>query len=325
MTERPPFQTISSRPPADGRVDVLVVTGISGAGKTSALHALEDIGYEAVDNLPLSLLPQLALPQEPTLGGAEFRRPLAIGIDIRTRDFGAEGLDQVVRQLAADGRIRCRVLFLDCDDAELRRRFAETRRRHPLATDRPVSDGIALERRLLCATRDRADLVLDTSDLPSRELKAMLATHFGQGPGERLSVFVVSFGFRHGLPREADLVFDVRFLRNPHYVPELRDFTGRDREVADFVSADPDFDGFLSGLKNLLLPLLPRYRAEGKSYLTLAIGCTGGKHRSVYVSERLVHWLQEQGETVHLRHRDMARVRALPEVSADKVPPVRAS
>ncbi|MGB0681755.1 MAG: RNase adapter RapZ [Magnetovibrionaceae bacterium] len=287
---------------------VLLVTGISGAGKSTALNALEDLGYEAVDNLPLGLVPQLALPAREAGAPVDdlvFQKPLAIGIDIRTRDFGSEEFSRITERLVLDERINCRVLFLECDDAELSRRFAETRRRHPLATDRPISDGIALERRLMAPIREQADLVLDTSDLPGRDLKAILSARFGDGPGERLSLFVVSFGFRNGLPREADLVFDVRFLKNPHYDPDLRPKTGRDAEVAAFIDRDPDFAGFLERLQGLIGPLLPRYRAEGKSYLTLAIGCTGGKHRSVYTAERLVQWLQEQGVSVHLRHRDL--------------------
>ena len=284
---------------------LLLVTGLSGAGKTSALKALEDIGYEAVDNLPLSLLQALVFPNQRSLDVDAFQRPLAIGVDIRTRDFGVDLLLREISQLTAAREVDAKVLFLDCEDDELGRRYIETRRRHPLAHDRPVRDGIAHERRLMGGIRDRADLVIDTTRLNQRDLKRILEGHFGLGDTSGLSVFVTSFGFRRGLPREADLVFDVRFLKNPYYDPALRPMTGRDGAVADYVRSDPDLEGFFGSLCRLLQPLLPRYVAEGKSYLTLAIGCTGGQHRSVFIAERLAKWLKDQGEQVHLHHRDI--------------------
>jgi UPF0042 nucleotide-binding protein len=275
---------------------VVLVTGMSGAGRTTALKALEDMGYEALDNVPLSLLERLVTP---------LPRPMAIGVDIRTRDFGAEAVLRGVDHLGAEGRVKVRVLFLDCDDDELRRRYAETRHRHPLAQDRPVSDGIARERTAIRPLRDRADVVLDTTGLGPGDLKRILAGHFGKAAGRELTVFVTSFGFKRGIPREADLVFDVRFLVNPHYDPDLRPLTGRDAAVADYVARDPDFERFFDGLTGLLLPLLPRYAAEGKSYLTIAVGCTGGRHRSVFVAERLAQRLESEGQPVQLRHRDL--------------------
>ncbi|MEO5336585.1 MAG: RNase adapter RapZ [Magnetospirillum sp. WYHS-4] len=275
---------------------VVLVTGMSGAGRTSALKAFEDLGFEALDNLPLSLLERLVTP---------LPRPLAIGVDIRTRDFGIESFVRGIGHLAADGQVKVQVLFLDCDDEELRRRYAETRHRHPLAGDRPVEDGIARERAAISPLRDRADLVIDTTGLAPGDLKRILAGHFGQGGPRGLAVFVTSFGFKRGLPREADLVFDVRFLANPHYDPALRPLTGQDSKVAEFVARDPDFQRFFDGLTALLLPLLPRYAAEGKSYLTIAVGCTGGRHRSVFVAERLAAWMRDRGQPVQLRHRDL--------------------
>lgn len=294
-------------PPRDSArpLGVLLVTGMSGAGKTSALKALEDLGYEAVDNLPLSLLGNLVLPSQRTLDVHEFRQPLAIGVDIRTRDFAAETFTRELDRLRAVDDIAVRVLFLDCDDEELARRYAETRHRHPLAGDRPLRDGIAHERRLLAAMRDCSDIVIDTSRLPLGDLKRLLEGHFGLGGTSALSVFVTSFAFRRGVPREADLVFDVRFLANPHYDPALRPLTGRDAQVADFIAGDTDFDGFFGNLCRLLGPLLPRYAAEGKSYLTIAVGCTGGRHRSVFVAERLAKWLKGQGIGIRLSHRDL--------------------
>lgn len=288
-----------------GHLRVLLVTGMSGAGKTSALKALEDLGYEAVDNVPLSLLGSLIFPGQRRLEIREFQQPLAIGVDIRTRDFGAKAFSRELDRLKDEGSVKVQVLFLDCDDETLRRRYAETRHRHPLAHDRPVGDGIAHERRLMVPIRDRADLAVDTSETSLGDLKRILEGHFRVADRQSLAVFVTSFSFRHGIPREADLVFDVRFLANPHYDPALRPLTGKDAEVGAFVSADRGFDGFFNSLCDLLAPLLPRYAEEGKSYLTIAVGCTGGRHRSVFVAERLSSWLEKRGLRIHLFHREL--------------------
>ena len=283
----------------DIAIPVVIVTGMSGAGRSTALKALEDLGYEAVDNLPLSLLSSLLTPG--TGGG----RPLAIGVDARTRDFGAapflEELDGLIRMEA----FRVRLLFLDCDSEVLQRRFSETRRRHPVTPDRRVTDGIAHERALLAPLRDRADEVIDTTDMTIGELKRLLDSNHALERAPGLAVFVTSFAYRHGLPHEADLVFDVRFLQNPHYVDELRPQSGLDKPVGDFIEQDPDLEEYFRHLTQLLEPLLPRFDAEGKSYLTIAVGCTGGKHRSVYTAERLGAWLAEKGERVSVNHRDL--------------------
>lgn len=284
-------------PDASGRV--VIVTGLSGAGKTSALKVLEDLGYEAVDNLPVSLLSSLVRP------GEGIGRPLAVGIDIRTRDFGVEPIGVALDALGAERGLDVRVLFLDCDDDVLRRRFTETRRRHPLAADRPLIDGIRHERTLVSPLKRRADVVFDTSALAPGEFKRVLGGHFGLAADQGVMVFVTSFAYRNGLPREADLVFDVRFLSNPHYVADLKPLTGRDAGVAEYVAADGAFPAFFRSMTDLLAPLLPRFSAEGKSYLTIAVGCTGGRHRSVFVSERLAAWLKEQGVRVELRHREL--------------------
>lgn len=284
---------------SDTAIPVVIVTGMSGAGRSTALKALEDLGYEAVDNLPLSLLSSLLTPG--TGGG----RPLAIGVDARTRDFGAapflEELDGLIRMEA----FRVRLLFLDCDSEVLQRRFSETRRRHPVTPDRRVTDGIAHERTLLAPLRDRADEVIDTTDMAIGELKRLLDSNYALERAPGLAVFVTSFAYRHGLPHEADLVFDVRFLQNPHYVDTLRAQSGLDKPVGDFIEQDPDLEGYFRHLTDLLEPLLPRFSAEGKSYLTIAVGCTGGKHRSVYTAERLGTWLKEKGERVSVNHRDL--------------------
>jgi UPF0042 nucleotide-binding protein len=279
---------------------VVLVTGMSGAGRSTALKALEDLGYEAVDNLPLSLLASLVEPR----GAAA--RPLAIGVDIRTRDFGVEIFIEALDRLLARGELVVRTLFLDCDDEVLRRRYSETRRRHPLAEDRPVPDGIRLERRLLERLRARADAVIDTSDKTLWDLKNQMSERFGLVDRAALSINVTSFSYRQGLPREADLVLDARFLANPHYEDSLRPLSGEDREIGAYIDADPDFASFLDAVTALLAILLPRYESEGKSYLTIAVGCTGGRHRSVYVARRLVEWLENQGRRVHLHHRDLA-------------------
>lgn len=282
------------------RQRVLLITGMSGAGKTAALKALEDVGYEAVDNLPLSLLASLV--QSP---GASTGRPLAIGVDIRTRDFGVEPFLHELDELIAHSELDVRLLFLDCDDEILRRRYTETRRRHPLALDRPVSDGIAHERRLVSPLRDRADQVIDTSSLVAADLRRVLHGKFALAASPELAIFVVSFSYRHGLPREADLVFDVRFLHNPHYVDALRPLTGRDKAVADYITRDAGWQPFFESVTNMLKPLIPRFSQEGKSYLTIGVGCTGGRHRSVFAAEAIAEWLRNQGLRVGLAHRDV--------------------
>ncbi|UTW51958.1 RNase adapter RapZ [bacterium SCSIO 12827] len=284
--------------PPTGKLPLVLVTGVSGAGKSSALKALEDMGFEAVDNLPLSLMGRLVAP------GA-FPHPIAAGVDIRTREFGAEAFLEQVAELRARADVDVKVLFMDCDDQVLTRRYAETRRRHPLAIDRPVADGIRQERTLLAPVREQADVVMDTSDMSLGAQKAAMEDHFAVQSDPGLPVFVVSFSYKNGVPRDADLVFDVRFLKNPHYDLDLRPLTGLDEKVGLHVAGDPGFDEFFSHLTALLGPLLPRYAAEGKSYLTIAIGCTGGRHRSVYVAERLGAWLDSQGEKARVRHRDL--------------------
>jgi len=279
---------------------VLLVTGMSGAGRSTALKTLEDMGYEAFDNLPLSLIPALI---ESIAADASA---IAVGADLRTRGFAIESMLEPLDAVVGRTGRELKVLFIDCDDEPLQRRYTESRRPHPLAGDRPVTDGIRLERRVVSALRDRADLVIDTSDLSAAELKRLLTGQFSLAAGG-LRIFVTSFAYRHGIPRDADLIFDVRFLDNPHYVPELRQLTGRDPAVAAHIEQDPDLAPFLVGFWRLLEPLLPRYEQEGKTYLTIAIGCTGGRHRSVYVAERLAAQLGAAGLRVELAHRDLVQ------------------
>jgi RNase adapter protein RapZ len=280
---------------------VVVVTGMSGAGLSTALKCLEDLGYEAVDNLPMNMVD--ALVEQGDLAS----RPVAITVDARTRHFSSDALTTHIHTLASRSDLAVRLVFLECADEILQRRYTETRRRHPLAVDRPVADGILRERTLLAPLKERADVTIDTSLLSIHDLRRILAGHFKLSAEPTLHVFVTSFSFRQGVPREADLVFDVRFLTNPHYDPRLRPMTGLDEPVAARVAEDPDYEDFFRHLTSLLQPLLPRYNQEGKSYLTIAVGCTGGRHRSVFVAETLARWLGGQGYKVGLTHRDLDR------------------
>lgn len=281
-------------------MDDVLVTGMSGAGRTTCLKVLEDFGFEAVDNLPVNLLARVLRPD-----GAGPDR-LAVGVDSRTRGFRADLLLQALGELGAAGGKAPFLLYLECDDEVLRRRFSETRRRHPLGEIPAVADALAAERELMAPLKLAADLVVDTSELALPDLRRLLSARFAtKAPG--LALAVVSFAYRHGLPREADLVFDLRFLRNPHYDPALRPLTGRDAEVGAHIRADADFAGFVERLQAFLEPLLPRYRHEGKSYLTIAFGCTGGRHRSVYLAELTGDWLRGRGWNATTLHRDLAR------------------
>jgi UPF0042 nucleotide-binding protein len=289
--------SVAARTPPPARV--LLVTGMSGAGRSTALKILEDLGYESFDNFPAALVP--ALIESAAADGPA----IAVGADARTRGFTAAAtmLDGLAEMVSRTGR-ELRVLFIDCDDDRLERRYIETRRPHPLAGDRPIMDGIRRERQMLAALRDRADLVIDTSALNAVQLKRLLAGHFGLGGGG-VRIFVTSFAFRHGLPREADLVFDVRFLENPHYVETLRGLTGADRAVGVHIEKDAEFGRFFERLWLLLEPLLPLYESSGRTYLTIAFGCTGGRHRSVYAAERLAQRLLAAGWRTELAHRDL--------------------
>ncbi|MGF1592361.1 MAG: RNase adapter RapZ [Kiloniellaceae bacterium] len=292
--------TPERRTPGQEPTRLVLVTGMSGAGRSSALRVLEDEGYEAIDNLPLSLLTAV-------VNEVGLKRPIAVGVDIRTRDFAVGPVLEQIDRLAANPRFAITLLFIDCDDEVLGRRFTETRRRHPLAQGRPVADGIAAERRLVAPLRARADLMIDSSHLTPSDLRQQLLGRLGLEGTPGMSIFVTSFSFRQGLPREADLVFDVRFLANPHYDPALKPLSGQDAEVAAYVAGDPGYAPFFDQLTAMLAGLLPRYEREGKSYLTIAVGCTGGRHRSVFVAERLAGWLGAGGRPVHLAHRDIAR------------------
>lgn len=296
------------------RMRLLLVTGMSGAGKSSALRVLEDLGYEAVDNLPLSLLGNLLnVPEE--RDGLLPTRPLALGIDTRTRAFSAQEVVEQLKALRVNQRYEVRLVYFDCGGEELVRRFSETRRRHPMAQDRPVQDGIARERELLEPLRRFADHLFDTTDFTVHQLKSMLTDVFALERKAGLTVTVMSFGFARGIPRDADLVFDMRFVRNPHWVDGLRDFTGRDEAVGAYIREDPAFAPAFDRIVGLVQELLPNYQREGKSYLTIAFGCTGGKHRSVYSAEQMTEILAASGWQPNLVHRDLSRQASVSEPS----------
>lgn len=278
---------------------LLMVTGYSGAGMSSSLKHLEDLGYEVFDNFPLTLIDAL-------LEDSDENKALAIGIDSRSRGFDPEALLFRTRDLPA------MLLFMSADESVLQNRFTETRRRHPLAKDRPVSAGIAKEQEWLKPLRDNADVMIDTSDLSVHDLRRVLEGHFGAGQDAGMTVTLLSFGFKKGLPREADIVMDVRFLKNPHWVDHLRPLTGCDQAVGDYIESDEMTKPFLNDFKKLAGPLIPRYRQEGKSYLTIALGCTGGRHRSVYMAEKFKPWLENEGVNVNVIHRDLTDQAANP-------------
>nr|WP_281393018.1 RNase adapter RapZ [Sphingomonas xinjiangensis] len=283
----------------------MLVTGMSGAGKSTVLRTLEDLGWEVVDNLPLLLLDRL-LDTAPAAGSqGDDDRPLAIGIGTQTRGFNAESIVRRIKKLQEDHGHHVGTLYLECSGSELERRYSETRRRHPLAQDRPASDGIARERELLIPLRRWSNRLIDTTNLSSNELAHQIRTTFsGDGLGKTV-LTIASFGFARGLPRDADLVFDMRFLRNPHWEPLLRPGTGKDADVSAYIVEDPAYAPAMAQIEALLLLLLPRYEAEGKSYVTVAFGCTGGRHRSVHVAERMARRLREEGFSLTVTHRDL--------------------
>ena len=278
-------------------LDLVLVTGPSGAGRTTAVHVLEDAGREVIDNLPLSMLKRLVDVTD---------RPLALVIDVRNRDFSIDAFLSLIDGLRVDPGVLLRVLYLDCIAERLVTRFSETRRRHPLAPAEDAESGIFRELELMAPLRDAADVVIDTSRFTVHDLKDEVLQWFGQD-GRNLTVSVQSFSYKRGLPRGLDMAFDVRFLANPHWVPRLREGTGRDEAVRDHVTADPNFAGFYEKVSSLLVSLLPAYCDEGRSHLAIGFGCTGGRHRSVAIAELLCTTLAEAGWQVSSRHRELDR------------------
>lgn len=289
--------------PRPGAERFIVLTGMSGAGKSQAIRALEDLGYFCVDNLPIALIPTLAeLSQR---AGSEIPR-VAIVVDVREGAFLSR-FPKVLRSLRAKRHLSPALIYLEASDEALVRRFSETRRPHPLAHDRPVLDGIREERERLEPIRQLADQIVDTSNLTVHELRnVFMAWSRGRAAARGLLVTFLSFGFKHGVPAESDLVFDVRFLPNPHFVPELRAKTGKDRLVVQYMEEHDSTREFVAKLEDFLRFVVPHYVAEGKSYLTVAIGCTGGRHRSVMIAEALRRTLADlEGIRLRVRHRDI--------------------
>jgi RNase adapter protein RapZ len=281
----------------------VIITGLSGAGKSYAIKCLEDLGYFCVDNLPTTLIPTFA---ELCLGSQREIRKIALGVDVREGEYLVHLLE-ILQELRSRGHSP-EVLFLEAADEVLVRRYHETRRRHPMAGDGSVLDGIQAERKALAHLREGADRILDTSGLTVHQLRQRLVELYGtDARRDELTVSLVSFGFKHGIPYDADLVFDVRFLPNPHFVDGLRALDGRDGPVADYVFAPPESRELMDRLRDLIRFLLPLYRREGKAYLTVAVGCTGGRHRSVALVEALREDLERQGLTPLIRHRDLGR------------------
>jgi UPF0042 nucleotide-binding protein len=278
---------------------VVIVTGMSGAGRTTVINALEDLGFEALNNFPLALIDRLIQPAEDT------PRPIAIGVETRTRGFSTRALARTVDRLRRRQGTGALLVFLDCSDESLLARFSQTRRRHPLAPEEDPATGIARERDVLAEVRARADIVLDTSGMTPHALKAEIESRFSRQLTVDLAVSVQSFSYKRGAPQEADMVLDCRFLRNPYWQAELRTLDGRDARIQGFVQGDSLFGAFFEKLCEMLLMLLPAYKAEGKAYFCVAFGCTGGRHRSVTVSEMVAARLRAEGWPVALRHREL--------------------
>jgi RNase adapter protein RapZ len=285
--------------PSDARGDLVIITGMSGSGKASVLKAFEDLGYYCVDNLPVGLIPRFA---ELVGQSSEIERT-ALVVDVR-EGTQLESLPSIIKSVKR--MLPTRMIFLEASDSVLLRRFSETRRPHPLGIHAPVKSSLTAERRQLKKIRALADMVIDTSKFNVHELRSHIIERFQKQKksGKNILVSCVSFGFKHGVPDDADLVFDVRFLPNPHFVPEFRELTGRDKKVAKYIRSFPQTKEFISRISDLLVYLLPHYIREGKSYLTIAFGCTGGQHRSVMISEDVAKHLRKPGYRVKVVHRD---------------------
>ena len=279
---------------------VVIVTGPSGAGRSTAISALEDMDYEGIDNIPLSLIPRL-------LSGPPMGRPLALGIDARNRDFSPQAVLDVIDTIADQDGFNVECLYLDCQPEVLLRRFSETRRRHPLAPSGSPEQGIAKEIVLLEPLRARADFLIETSQLSPHDLREELRSRLHRERGGELAISVQSFSFKRGMPRGLDMAFDVRFLRNPHWDPDLRPLNGQDAPVGAYISQDPLLAPFQDKLSDFITFLLPGFAKEGKSHLSIGIGCTGGQHRSVFVTEFLAKMLADTGWQVSTRHRELTR------------------
>lgn len=315
MSTAPPASP-ATLPDAAAPQRLLLVTGLAGAGKSTVLASLEDLGWETIDNLPVRLLKRLMTLESGERAPGDQRGPLAIGFDTRTRGFVPADIIALAKELAERRDLVVSFMFMDCAGHELERRYNETRRRHPMAQDRPVHEGIAAERELLEPLRRWAEMVIDTTALSAKELQDQVRAMFtmampgaAENSGEPgalpLTLTISSFGFARGMPPLADLVFDMRFVSNPHWVNELRPLTGRDQAVGDYIEQDAAFAEAFARIRDLLLLLLPRYQAQGKPYVHVAFGCTGGRHRSVYTTEQMAQALRAAGFSPTVRHRNL--------------------
>jgi UPF0042 nucleotide-binding protein len=286
-------------------IRLVLITGPSGAGRTTAINALEDIGYDAIDNLPLSLLPRL-------LSGPPIDKPLALGVDARNREFEPQKMLDVIGVLGSENTFDCRLLYVTCDPKTLSRRFSETRRRHPLADDQSAEVGIAREFDLIRSLEDHADTVIDTSDMTPHDLRSEIERQFSLPDMSNMSISIESFSYKRGVPRGVDLAFDCRFLANPHWEQSLRNLNGLDLDVQAYVQADQRFAQFFTQVTEMLKFLIPAYKEEGKSHLTIAFGCTGGQHRSVSLALLVGNALESNGWQVSLRHSELERRGLLP-------------
>jgi len=278
---------------------IVFVTGPSGAGRSSALNVMEDAGFEVIDNLPIRLMPLL-------FDEMEQKRPLALGIDARNRDFSTNAVIDLLGQLSLRPGVVAELLFLDCSTDVLLRRFSETRRRHPMAPEDCPAEGIEAEQDLLAPLRARADVLIDTTELNVHELRAEVEHWFAPGGKRHLAVTVQSFSYKRGLPRSVDMVYDCRFLKNPYWQPALRELDGTDARVASYVGTDKRYDAFARQVLDLSLLILPACREEGKSHFSIAFGCTGGQHRSVTLAESHALRLAQEGWQVSIRHRELS-------------------
>lgn len=284
-------------------LNIVIVTGMSGSGKTTAMAVLEDMGFYCIDNIPIKLIPKFI---EILADSKEDIRNIALSIDVRGRGFFT-GLSEDLRALKAT-RNKVTIIFLDSGDSVLLKRYSETRRKHPLAHDAPIEEGFALERKYLAEIQNLADRILDTSDFTVHDLKRELKTFVHQSTQTKsMTIILESFGYRFGIPVDSDIVFDVRFIRNPYFVPELKRLNGLDRSVADYVAGDDVTARFLGIIKQFMEFAIPRYDAEGKSYLTISFGCTGGRHRSVTIVEEVKSIITALGYTPVVKHRDIEK------------------
>ena len=289
------------KPPHKQRV--LLVTGVLGAGKTTALRALEDLGWETIDNFPMRLLEGLI--DNPDLGNGQHA-PLAIGFDSRTRGFNAASVISLVKRLTGRADLSLTTLYLDCGADELQRRYNETRRPHPLSADMPAEAGIAAERELMEPLRRWADVVINTTAFSAHLLTQSIRGQFALATGPAMTLSLCSFGFAKGMPPVADFIFDMRFLENPHWEAALRPLTGKDARIGEFIRRDAAWQPAFVHIRDLLLTVLPRFAAQGKAYVTIAFGCTGGRHRSVFMAEQIAEALRGQGFSPTLLHRNLA-------------------